>query len=467
DVSCVVYREHGFWPEWVKRSSGTPGYWLGKRYTRYNYLAKDIDGNIHVLQSLRPNETDVDDTGIIVEGGTTLMYPADPKENQPVYQGYVIKTSTDTSTGKPLAKVSGCTAFLRTIKYGLDSDTLADITEYVQPGWGPVETDYKWHDASDYYTIPPDTTTIYSDASGINGYFKNPTTFTFGSAPNYIPSDVVLHGYTFSDDSANIWENPYFGAYTASTITTYAKILYGYGDFKSYDTGIYFDSFSTVDSVNCVVLRVHGYKPTATTTTDSTTGQSTTTFTFEPYTEYDYYAKDSNGNIHLLRSINGSDDFGVDAITANGGTTLMYPSHPAANQLVYDGMVVSTNETIGTFTGCMSIRRGASPTVTFDYYQADSGLVTTVYNWGETSNGISLDQTPSLDTLPTTGGTDAGTQGSTTSSSTPKKDNSPQWYECFIDASAHDSPSAAQGMMFLVILGALMSLRAVLPVTRK
>ncbi len=88
---------------------------MGERYTRYNYLAKDMDGNIHILQSLRPNETDLDDVGIIVEGGTTLMYPNAPALEQPVYAGYI--TSVDTSNVE----------IVRWINYGLASETLAPI----------------------------------------------------------------------------------------------------------------------------------------------------------------------------------------------------------------------------------------------------------------------------------------------------------------------------------------------------
>jgi hypothetical protein len=454
DITCVVYREHGFWEGNWEVAVGDdptdpeykPGYYMGERYTRYNYLAKDMDGNIHILKSVRPNETDLDDEGIIEEGGTTLMYPNAPALEQPVYAGYV--TSVDTSNVE----------IIRWINYGLGSDTLAPIIINLQPGIGVVEMTYNWHDKED----------SNGDAIGINGFLMDESKNTYGSKPNYTPENVVIHGYTFDESSANIWENLYFGDYTPTTITGYTKVLYGYGDFKSYDIGIFFDSFSTANNVNCLVLRERGYIPEGTTTTDGTTGNSVTTFTFTPYTRYNYLAKDLAGNIHLLRSVSGSEDLSADAITSAGGTTILYPGTPVVDQLVSNGMVVGINSTIDTFTGCMSIRRGSSPEVTFDYYKPSSGLVTLVYNWGSTSNGFSLNKNPQISSLPAAGGTNTDTLNTDPATTTGEdNDDDKMWYQCFIDTSTCDNNSANQGGIILFIMTAIISLRAIMGVVRK
>lgn len=453
DITCVVYREHGFWQgKWVPAIGEDPydpgyipGYYMGERYTRYNFLAKDMNGNIHVLKSLRPNETDLDDIGIIAEGGTTLMYPEEPALEQPVYGGYVV--GVDASSLQ----------IVRWINYGLKSDTIAPITITLHPAHGVIRMDYNWMDASD----------VFGDAWGINGYSMDESMNTYGSKPDYTPENVMIHGYTFDSNSANIWENQFFGDYTASTISSYTKVMYGYGDFRSYDIGIYFDSFSTANNVNCVVLRDHGYIPEGTSTTDAATGTTTTTFTFTPYTKYNYLAKDTAGNIHLLRSVSGDSDLSADAITAAGGTTILYPGTPVENQLVSNGMVVGTNSTIDTFTGCMSIRRGSSPDVTFDYYQPSSGLVTSVYNWGSTANGFSVNKNPQISSLPTAGGTNTtAVNTDPASASSADDDEDKMWYECFIGASTCPEGTSASNAMMLAVMAACIILRMSLGTAR-
>jgi hypothetical protein len=464
DITCVVYREHGFWQgKWVVASGDDPadpkyipGYYMGEQYTRYNYLAKDMDGNIHILKSVRPNETDLDDAGLILEGGTTLMYPSAPALEQPVYSGYVESIDTP-NISYSLAPYDHCVSIVRWMNYGLKQPTIKPILLFLQPGIGVVEMAYFWRDLQDFQ----------GEATGINGYLMDASKNTYGSKPNYTPENVVIHGYTFDASSANIWENQYFGDYTAATITGYTKVLFGYGDFKSYDIGIYFDSFSTANNVDCVVLREHGYTPIGTTTTDAATGKSVTTFTFTPYTRYNYLAKDIAGNIHLLRIVSGSEDLSADAITSAGGTTIVYPGTPVENQLVSNGMVVGINSTIDTFTGCISIRRGSSPEVTFDYYKPSSGLVTSVYNWGSTANGFSLNKDPQISNLPTAGGTNTSTVNTDPSTPTGKHDKNKMWYQCFIDTSTCDNNSANQGGMILLIVSAIIFLRAAKGVVRK
>jgi hypothetical protein len=464
DISCVVYREHGFWEgKWVPEVQAVqgehpriPGYYAGERYTRYNYLAKDVQGNIHILKSDRPNETDLDDAGLIEEGGTTLIYPDAPAIGQPVYGGYV--TSIDTPNFSYAdVPYDHCVEIRRWINYGLGADVIKPILIYLQPAIGVVEQAYGWRDIVDYFP----------DASGTNGFLMDSSQNLYASKPDYTPENVVIHGYTFDASSANIWENQYFGDYTATTITGYTKVLYGYGDFNSYDIGIYFDSYSTANNVACVVLRQHGYTPVGTTTTDATTGKSVTTFTFTAYTEFDYLAKDIAGNIHLLRSVNGTNDLDSDAITASGGTTLMYPGTPAESQLVSNGMVVGINSTIDIYTGCMSIRRGSSPDITFDYYKPSSGLVTSVYNWGSTANGFSLNKNPQISSQPAAGGSNTSTVNTTPTNSTENKNSDKMWYQCFINTSTCDNSSSNQGGLILLILSAIFSLRAALGLVRK
>jgi hypothetical protein len=467
DITCVVYREHGFWQGKWEPASGDdptapdyiPGYYIGELYTRYNYLAKDMDGNIHILKSVRPNDTDLDDAGLIIEGGTTLMYPNAPALAQPVYSGYVESIDTP-NENYSLAPYDHCISIVRWMNYGWIQPTIKPILLFLKPGIGIVEMAYYWSDLQDFR----------GEATGINGYLMDASKNTYGSKPNYTPENVVIHGYTFDESSATIWENQYFGNYTATTITEYTKVLYGYGDFKSYDIGIYFDSFSTANNVPCTVLREHGYTPKGTTTTDAATGKSVTTFTFSPYTRYDYLAKDLNGNIHLLKTISGSNELDADGITANGGTTLLYPNEPVLNQLVYDGTVQGINNTVDVFTGCLSIRRGVSPSIIYNYYKLDSGIVTSIYNWGSTVNGFSANKNPTIKNLPSVGGTDSGTGSTETddSDSSGAGDDSKvkNWYECFIETANCDNTSASQGLTVMLFIITIISLRMATGVVR-
>jgi hypothetical protein len=130
-------------------------------------------------------------------------------------------------------------------------------------------------------------------------------------------------------------------------------------------------------------------------------------------------------------------------------------------------MVVGINSTVDTFTGCMSIRRGSSPKVTFDYYKPSSGLVTSVYNWGSTANGFSLNQDPQISNLPAAGGTNTDVADTDTSTSTGKDDNDKMWYQCFIGTSSCNNKPVNQGGMILLIVSAIISLRAAMGVVRK
>jgi hypothetical protein len=110
----------------------------------------------------------------------------------------------------------------------------------------------------------------------------------------------------------------------------------------------------------------------------------------------------------------------------------------------------------------MSIRRGSSPNVTFDYYQPSSGLVTSVYNWGGTANGYSLNKDPQISSLPSAGGTNTRTVNTdpTSAADDDDDDENKMWYQCFIDTSTCPNDSAAHGMVLLFIVSAVMAFRA-------
>lgn len=430
-IACVVEREHGFWPK-VKWENGIPtGIETFERYTRYNYLAKDIDDNIHILQSLRDNETDksVNDSEIITEGGTTLLFPQHPELFQAVYTGYVASLSGSTSeTGT----YTNCMSYYTLIKTGLASENLMDVIVFVKPGIGIVEMGYNW--------IVQAVNNGYTLSGRYNGDPANP------------PQDVTIHGFTFSDDSAQLWDNQYFDNYTAANINTFSKILYGYGDFEGYDNTYYFDSYGTYENIDCIVIRERGYTP----------AYASGAFTMTPYTIYNYWAKDINDNIHLLMTKTSAGvETTADSIISAGGTTLIYPNAPVSRQFVYDGFVWELSASVGDYTSCLSLRRGVAPSIVFDYYQVDAGLVTKVYNWGDSVNGFSLDETPDLPSLPAQGGTDPGTGTDTGGTSTGTTDTTGtavvdddddhrNWYQCFITTTQSGHTDSA--LIFIMII---------------
>jgi hypothetical protein len=130
-------------------------------------------------------------------------------------------------------------------------------------------------------------------------------------------------------------------------------------------------------------------------------------------------------------------------------------------------MVVGLNSAIDIYTGCLSIRRGSSPNITFDYYKPSSGLVTSVYNWGNSTNGFSLNKDPQITSLPAAGGSNTDTANTDPTASTGSHDKNKMWYQCFIETSTCDNNSANQGGMILLIMGTILSLRAALGVVRK
>jgi hypothetical protein len=84
---------------------------------------------------------------------------------------------------------------------------------------------------------------------------------TTGSA-HAAKANVTLNGYTFSDDSANLWENQYFSSfYTAGEpCLFYGSWIYlGYGDFAHDYIAEFFDKVESYKDISCVVYREHGF----------------------------------------------------------------------------------------------------------------------------------------------------------------------------------------------------------------
>ncbi len=86
---------------------------------------------------------------------------------------------------------------------------------------------------------------------------------TTGSA-NAAKANVTLNGYTFSEDSADLWENQYFSSpdfYTEGVPSIYygSWIYLGYGEFVNDYVAEFFDKIESYKDITCVVYREHGF----------------------------------------------------------------------------------------------------------------------------------------------------------------------------------------------------------------
>jgi hypothetical protein len=431
-----------------------PAWFMGDEYTWYEYLAKDVNGNIHVLKSLRyeagGDETDLDDKAIIIEGGTTLMYPQEPVDSMPVYNSGVILDS-DCSVTEDGKTYDHCVAIWERIKPALDSDLESSIVVYLAPGQGIVVKEYDWGDPeannSQVGLLPYDC---------MSGFTK---TADFPHPGDDV--DVELNGYVFSSDSSHIWENPYFDDYSAVTFLSYSKVLYGYGSYLDYDSREYYAGEGSYQNVRCAIICVMGF-----------TGGGDTPAEVK---RFEYWAKDEDDNIHLLQAIDAGDSESImddQAIIADGGTTLLFPAEPVAAQIVNGGYVTDVDTTVvyssdtpsDTYTSCLSIKAGYGAGVHTIYCNEGSGVVADVYADGD--NGFTVEEdvaSASVNNDDDDGGDDDSgdddvdngdddsKDGDSSTASSDDKDY--KWYECFISSSKAGHIDAVLAFILFVAWG--------------
>jgi len=203
--------------------------------------------------------------------------------------------------------------------------------------------------------------------------------------PHAASADTLLNGYTFSDDSTDLHENPYFSEY--DRMVDFLTSLYGYGDFYGYALSQVFHQTFALEGIDCVVIREHvSIPPSGETSPD-----------VDVHTIYYYYAKDTDDNIHVLQMVYYSDG---DSIGWNysdlpeGVTTLKYPASPSPGQEVFFGYVDETGKQVGDFHGCVTIVHEGLPwtdeSIT-EYLIPAAGVLALSYNQGGGINGYSFD----------------------------------------------------------------------------
>ena len=422
-----------------------PAYFKGEKYTRYDYLAKDINDNIHILRSIRPQESqnDLDDTALIEEGGTTLMYPDNPEVNMPVYStGVVLDTDADIITDGRSIAYTDCLVINKTIETNIDSDDELGIFMYLAEGEGEVWLQYDWGNSDGN----KNTLIASHQISGFEKVndFNHPGTDT----------SVFLNGYIFDDDSTYIWENTFFSDFTTETIGTYSKVLFGYNEFEGYNNREYYQGNGRYQNIDCIVFCKHSYGAN-----------------LELVKSFEYLAKDIDDNIHLLQRITpgatSSYEFDDDILN-EGGSTLLYPSSPVDDQIVYGGYVDDTSATVvysssgvtisDTYTDCVSIRMGSGTDDHTIYYNSGSGIVAITYENG--TNGFTVEEnvvTTGTSSSSSSSGSTATTTGLSTSAGS-SDDDDLEWYQCFIMSAAMNSIGAGFFVFPALISGIIVSL---------
>lgn len=197
-----------------------------------------------------------------------------------------------------------------------------------------------------------------------------------------------LNGYTFSDDSIELWRNPFFSS--DDRLVDINTTLYGYGDFSDKQLSQSYHQTFPVGGVECAVVLEQGYYPVYSETTSS--------FRMEYFNGYIYYAKDTQDNIHVLKtmSILNNQTYSWEYTgLAEGQTTLKYPSDPVPGQQIFCGRVEGTEVQVGDTRGCAtlffdSLPQFPSRTVT-EYIAPEVGIVAIAYNWEGRLNGFSAD----------------------------------------------------------------------------
>lgn len=200
-------------------------------------------------------------------------------------------------------------------------------------------------------------------------------------------SSAELGGYTFADDSIDLYLNPYFSDHDrpGDFITT----LYGYGDFAGYEVLQGHHQYYELDGIPCNVILERGYFP------DFSSGSVKMTY----YTAYHYYAKDTQDNIHLLKYVfypnKGQGASWSYEDLPEGATTVKYPADPQPGQEVVFGSVAATGISVGDIRGCAtivfdSLPHAPSKSVT-EYLVPGSGILASSFNWEGGINGFSHD----------------------------------------------------------------------------
>ncbi|HNY65501.1 MAG TPA: hypothetical protein PKM41_08665 [Deltaproteobacteria bacterium] len=204
-----------------------------------------------------------------------------------------------------------------------------------------------------------------------------------------LQADVVLDGYTFSNDSTELWGNPFFD-------TFYRRVDLGmsltpYGGFGNNPLTQAFTQTFTVAGIECDVLLEEAYYPTW--------SEAARRFEMDHYNGYIYLAKDTENNIHILTLVYYMPDgstVGWDYTDLGpGDTTLLYPAEPYAGQKVFCGQVEDVGLEVGSVKGCMTVAFDSLPqfpsrTVTA-YLRPGIGVMALSYNWEGRLNGFSLD----------------------------------------------------------------------------
>ena len=200
-------------------------------------------------------------------------------------------------------------------------------------------------------------------------------------------SSAELGGYTFDDDSIDLYLNPYFSDHSrpGDFITT----LYGYGDFAGHEVIQSHHQYYELDGISCNVILERGYFP------DFSRGYADMIY----YTAYHYYAKDAEDNIHLLKyhfiPHEGQGASWSYEDLPEGSTTVKYPADPQPGQEVVFGTVTATGVSVGDIRGCTTIVFDSLPhaptgSIT-EYLVPGSGILASSFNWKGGINGFSKD----------------------------------------------------------------------------
>lgn len=210
-----------------------------------------------------------------------------------------------------------------------------------------------------------------------------------GMPSQAVSAEVTLNGYVFSDDSTELWKNPYFSNFSREIdINT---ILYGYGDFTGKEFKQTFWQEWVVAGIPCILFREQGYLPSY--------NEITASFDMEEYNSGSViYAKDTEDNIHIFSYFVAQDYSWDYLLLPEGGTTLKYPADPTSGQQVFCGHVEGTGVQTGEIEDLVTISFDSLPqypsdTVT-EYLRPGAGVIAISYNREGRINGYSFDAVP-------------------------------------------------------------------------
>ncbi len=138
-VQCSVILEQGYIP-YFSPGDGITSFTM-EFTVKYYYFARDIQDNVHLLQiiiipdnpAIGPMSWSVND---LPEGGTTLIYPAEPVVGQEVFGGHVVDVS---------AEIGDVTSNALVIEFDeLPYDYPGAVTEYLLPGSAIYAVAHNW-----------------------------------------------------------------------------------------------------------------------------------------------------------------------------------------------------------------------------------------------------------------------------------------------------------------------------------